>query len=174
MTRQTRILNPAAPDRPPPSALDTGSRIVPDDWIDYNGHMMDGYYSLAFTEATNGLLDHLDLGADYRKRTGCSIYTVESHVCFLASARGGDRLRYTSQLLAYDAKRLHVFHRITLPAGEEAATNELMFLHVDLAAERVTPMPRDRFSAVAALAFRHAALPVPELAGHQIAMPARV
>jgi acyl-CoA thioester hydrolase len=171
MTEQTRRLDPAAPDGPAPSVLETGGRIVPDEWIDYNGHMMDAYYSMAFTEATEALLDHLGLGAGYREQAGCGIYTVESHTCFLASVRTGEELRYVSQLLGYDAKRLHVLHRIQLPSGSDAAMNELMFLHVDLAAERVTAMPRDRFSAVAGLASRHAALPVPELAGRRITMP---
>jgi acyl-CoA thioester hydrolase len=53
------------------------------------------------------------------------------------------------------------------------ATNELMFLHVDIATERVTPMPRERRRAVAALAAEHAALPIPPTAGRQIGMPRR-
>ena len=53
------------------------------------------------------------------------------------------------------------------------ATNELMFLHVDIATERVTPMPAARRSAVEALAAEHAALPVPSQAGRSVAMPRR-
>lgn len=152
------------------SALETGGRAVPADWIDYNGHLMDAYYSVAFTEATEALLDHVGLGAAYRARTGCGIYTVESHVCFKASVRLGEQLRYVSQVLGCDAKRLHVFHRIVLASGSEAATNELMFLHVDGATERVTAMPADRLAAVCALAAEHAPLPVPPEAGRRIAM----
>jgi acyl-CoA thioester hydrolase len=165
--------------QPPPDTglldtvpLNTGGRTVPDDWIDYNGHMMDAYYFVAFTEATEALLDHVGLGAGYREQAGCGMYTVESHLCFRASVRAGEPLRYTSQLLGCDAKRLHVFHRIVLAAsGQEAATNELMFLHVDLATERVTAFPADRGDAVRALAARHASLPVPAAAGRRIAMP---
>ncbi len=154
--------------------LDTGERTVPADWIDYNGHMMDGYYALAFTDATDAFLDHLGLGAAYREQTGCSIYTVESHLCFFRSVRAGARLRYSTQLLGVDAKRLHAFHRMTdAESGEEMAANELMFLHVDIASERVTPMPQPRRNAVDALAAQHAALPVPPTAGRRIAMPTR-
>ena len=151
--------------------LSTGGRAVPADWIDYNGHMMDAYYFLAFTEATEALLDHVGLGAAYRAETGCSMYTVESHLCFRASVRAGDELRYTSQLLGCDAKRLHVFHRMTGAGGVEVATNELMFLHVDAALERVTTIPPERGRVIAALAAAHAALPVPEAAGRRIRMP---
>ena len=152
------------------SALHTGGRTVPADWIDYNGHMMDAYYSMAFTEATEELLDHVGLGAAYRAATGSGMYTVESHICFRASVRAGEQLRYTSHLLDWDSRRLRVFHQILLASGAEAATNELMFLHVDLATERVTAIPPDHRAAVSALAARHAVLPMPDAAGRGITM----
>lgn len=154
-------------------ALDTGGRTVPAEWIDYNGHMMDAYYFVAFTEATEAFLDRVGLGEAYREESGRGIYTVESHLCFKASVRAGEPLSYRSQLLGYDAKRLHIFHQIMMSDGAEAATNELMFLHVDLAGERVTAMPPERLAVVAALAAEHAALPVPPQAGRRIAMPAK-
>jgi acyl-CoA thioester hydrolase len=154
--------------------LDTGGRTVPADWIDYNGHMMDAYYFVAFTEATEAMLDHLGLGAAYRERANRGMYTVESHLCFRASIRAGARLNYRSQLLAADSKRLHVLHQLLLAdTGAEAATNELMFLHVDLASERVTPFPPDRHLAVVTLAGEHGGIAVPAVAGRGIAMPAR-
>jgi acyl-CoA thioester hydrolase len=152
------------------AVLETGGRTVPADWIDYNGHMMDAYYSVAFTEATEMLLDHVGLGAAYRARTGSGIYTVESHICFRASVRGGEQLRYTSRLLGCDSRRLHVFHQILLASGSQAATNELMFLHVDLGTEQVTAMPAEQLAAVSALAAQHATLPVPEAAGRSITL----
>jgi len=151
--------------------LDTGGRTVPDEWIDYNGHMMDAYYFVAFTEATEALLDHVGLGAAYRAETGCGIYTAEGHLCFARSVGAGERLRYSSQLLGYDEKRLHVFHRMTQePGGQEVATIELLFLHVDLAVQRVAPIPPAHRRAVVTLAAQHAALPVPAVAGRGIAM----
>jgi acyl-CoA thioester hydrolase len=156
------------------SALPTGGRTVPAEWIDYNGHLMDGYYCVAFAEATEAFLEHVGFGAAYREETGSSIYTVESHLCYLKGVRVGERLRYSTQLLAADAKRMHVFHWMTeVGSGDEVATNELMFLHVDIGTERVTPMPADRRSAVSALAAEHAPLPVPGGAGRRIAMPSR-
>jgi acyl-CoA thioester hydrolase len=158
----------------PVSALATGGRVVPEAWIDYNGHMMDAYYCLAFTEATEALLDHLGLGAAYQAESGCGMYTVESHVCFARSVRAGAALRYETQLLGSDDKRLHLFHRMAEPAGGgQVATNELMLLHVDLAAERVTAMPPARSQAAALMASAHAALPAPANAGRRIRMPGR-
>lgn len=156
------------------SALATGSRVVPQAWIDYNGHMMDAYYSVAFTEATEAFLDYVGLGATYRAQTGCGIYTVESHVCFVKGVRAGATLRYQSQLLGCDDKRLHLFHQMTESgSGEQLATSELMLLHVDLATERVTPMPPPRSRAVRLMATAQAALPIPPNAGRRIRMPGR-
>jgi acyl-CoA thioester hydrolase len=151
-----------------PQGLSTGGRVVPAEWIDYNGHMMDAYYFLAFTEATEALLDYVGLGAAYQARTGSGIYTAESHLCFLSSATEGTTLRYQTRLLGHDAKRLHVFHEMTSDRTL-AATCELMFLHVSH--DRVTPMPPAAAAGVATLAAEHAALPRPDRAGRHIAMP---
>jgi acyl-CoA thioesterase FadM len=152
------------------AGLSTGGRVVPAEWIDYNGHMMDAYYFMAFTEATEAFLDHVGLGAAYQARTGGGIYTAESHLCFASPVIGGADLRYWSQLLGHDEKRMHVFHRMT-SAGNLVATCELMFLHVSDG--RVRPMPPEP-AAVAALAAGHAALPPPEQAGRHIAMPLKL
>jgi acyl-CoA thioesterase FadM len=152
------------------SLLETGGRVVPPEWIDYNGHMMDAYYFVAFTEATEVFLDHVGLGASYRARTGSGIYTAESHLCFLSSATLGAALRLRTQLLGHDVKRLHVFHEMTC-ADRPAATCELMFLHVS--GDRVGPMPDEAAAAVAALAAGQAGLPRPAQAGRRIAMPER-
>jgi acyl-CoA thioesterase FadM len=151
--------------------LDTGGRTVPPEWIDYNGHMMDAYYFVAFTEATEAFLDHVGLGAAYQARTGSGIYTAESHLCFVSGAGEGAALEYRTQLLGHDEKRMHVFHQMT-SAGSLLATCELMFLHVSDG--RVRPMPPEAAAAVAALAARQAALPHPDRAGRHIAMPLRL
>jgi len=151
--------------------LSTGGRIVPSEWIDYNGHMMDAFYFLAFTEATEVFLDHVGLGAAYQARTGGGIYTAESHLCFVSGVTQGAALRYRTQVLGHDSKRIHVFHQMT-SADQLTATCELMFLHVS--GGRVQPMPAEAATAVAGLASRHASLPHPDRAGRHIAMPVKV
>jgi acyl-CoA thioesterase FadM len=131
---------------------------------------MDAYYFMAFTEATEGFLDHVGLGAAYQARTGSGIYTAESHLCFVSGVTEGAALRYRTLLLGHDDKRMHVFHQMTSEPGL-SATCELMFLHVSDG--RVRPMQPEQAAAVAALAARHAALPQPERAGRRIAMPVR-
>ena len=81
-----------------PAGLDTGGRSVPPEWIDYNGHMMDAYYFLAFTEATEAFLDHVGLGAAYRAQTGSGMYTAEGHLCFLSGVGEGDIARLSTPI----------------------------------------------------------------------------
>ena len=150
--------------------LATGGRTVPQEWIDYNGHMMDAYYFLAFTEATEAFLDHVALGAAYQARTGRGVYTAEGHLCFLSGVTAGAALSYQTQLLDHDAKRLHVFHQMTSADGL-AATCELMFLHVSDG--RVSPMPPEAVRAVSALAASQTTLPRPGQAGRHVAIAAR-
>lgn len=152
------------------TALGTGCRTVPPEWIDYNGHMMDAFYFMAFTEATEAFLDHVGLGAEYRARTGSGIYTAESHLCFVSGVTAGTSLSYRTQLLGHDAKRLHVFHQMSADGNGSvlAATCELMFLHVT--GGRVTPMPAGAARAIAALTARQTALPRPARAGRRIGM----
>ena len=151
--------------------LSTGGRIVPPEWIDYNGHMMDAFYFLAFTEATEVFLDHVGLGAAYQARTGGGIYTAESHLCFVSGVTEGAVLRYQTLVLGHDSKRMHVFHQMT-SVDQLAATCELMFLHVSDG--RVQPMPAEAAAAVAGLASRHASFPRPDRAGRHIAMPVKL
>jgi acyl-CoA thioesterase FadM len=152
------------------AGLSTGGRIVPPEWIDYNGHMMDAYYFMAFTEATEAFLDRVGLGAAYQARTGSGIYTAESHLCFVSGVMAGAVLEYRTQLLGHDSKRMHVFHQMTSAEGL-SATCELMFLHVSDG--RVGPMPPEPAAALATLAARHSALAQPGRAGRHIAMPAK-
>jgi acyl-CoA thioester hydrolase len=53
------------------------------EWIDYNGHMRDSYYGLVFSLAVDALQDEVGLDAEYRERTGCTIYLIEDHKVYL-------------------------------------------------------------------------------------------
>ncbi len=142
--------------------------VLPE-WIDYNEHVMDGYYLVAFTDATDACLELLGFGPAYRARTGCSVHTVEGHINFLREARLGDDLEYETLLLGADEKRLRMFHTMLRAAtGEVLATNELMLLHVDLALGRVGPMPAESFALAQAMVAAHSDLDWPADAGRAI------
>jgi acyl-CoA thioester hydrolase len=144
---------------------------VPPEWIDYNGHMMDGYYAVAFSAATDALMDALGLDAAYRAATRCTIYTAEMHIVYLRELKQGAPLRFTTQLLGYDAKRIHVFHSLYHETeGYLAATCELMLLHVNQAQARVVAMPEDVMSRLSEHAAAQAERPHPPQAGRVIGL----
>lgn len=155
-----------------PLCLYTG--VVPPDWIDYNGHMNVAYYVLAFDHATDAFLDGLGMGQDYRERQSCSAFVVETHVNYQRELVAGDSMRITTQLLGFDSKRIHYFHRLYhAEKGFLAATTELMVIHVDLAKRHSAPMPLpvlDRLSAVMA---QHIQLPRPPQSGRVIGVRAK-
>ena len=81
-------------------------------------------------------------------------------------------MRVVTQILGSDSKRLHFAHEMfRLASGQRAATQELMYLHIDLAARRVIRWPTDVRERVLAAAAAHSHLSRPDWAGRRIAMP---
>ena len=77
-----------------PAPLELHREAVLPEWTDYNGHMNVAFYLLAFDHATDAFFDHLDLGHAYRKRTDCSLFTLEAHVSYAKELNEGDPLRF--------------------------------------------------------------------------------
>ncbi len=145
--------------------------VLPE-WIDYNGHMNVAFYILAFDHATDAFFDFLGLDRDYRERSGHSTFAVEGHVTYQREVMEGDPLRFTTQLLGYDEKRLHFLHHMFhADEGFLAATVEWLSLHVDLARRRVAPMPPEIGERVAEVWESHRSLAVPEVVGKVINPP---
>ena len=151
------------------TALNTsGTRILPE-WIDYNGHLMDGYYFVAFSDATEAVLEALGFGPTYRERTGCTIYTVEGHLTFRREVSVDAVLSVATQVIDHDAKRIHVVHDMSdASTGERLATAELMFIHVDQSTGKVASMPDAQAASVAAMAKAHAGLERPPDVGRSV------
>jgi acyl-CoA thioester hydrolase len=143
--------------------------VVKPEWIDINGHMNVAYYVLAFDQAVDILWAELGLTDEYVKEAGGTTFAVESHVTWQRELREGERYRVTSQVLAYDLKRLHQFQRMYhAEEGYLAATCEWLNLHVDLNTRRVAPWPDFVLQALERFASRQAGLPYPEEAGRKI------
>src|SRR5579864_8732788 len=120
-----------------PAPFDRFEGEVLPEWIDYNGHMNLAYYTVLFDRATDLLFDALGLGLDYRRNTDMGTFVAETHNLYERELLVGARVRVATQILGADAKRLHLGHEMfAIEGGERAATQELMFLHVDLVARR--------------------------------------
>ena len=116
--------------------------VVPSEWIDINGHMNVAYYVLAFDKAVDDLWSRLGITEEYIRSGAGTTFAVECHVTYQRELREGDPYRVTSQILAYDEKRIHQFQRM-YHAKENflAATAEWMNLHIDLGTRRVSRWP---------------------------------
>jgi acyl-CoA thioester hydrolase len=136
------------------------------EWIDYNGHMNVAFYVLAFDYATDALMDHIGMDEAYRKTTQCSFFTLEMHVNYLQELQVNDPLRCTTQLLDFDAKKIHYFHAMYhAEQGNLAATSELLILHMDMVQRRSTPIRPHLLSRVEAIMASHRQLPCPPQVG---------
>jgi len=154
-----------SPESPIPPYL---VRVNPD-WIDHNGNMGEAYYVLTFGQATDAFYDEIGLDAITRERTSSSVYTVETHICYLRRVGGGVPLRVTTQVLDFDDKRAHIFHEMRHgEAGTLLATEELMLLHVDTAGPHAVSFPPEVVELLRGLQEAQADLPVPEQAGRVI------
>ena len=123
------------------SILNLHSEKVQDAWLDYYGHMNEGYYVVAFSKATWPVQRYFGLDENnYYKKTGCALYTVESHIRYIDEVKGGTTLDFESMVLGYDCKKLHLGHRM-LVNGDEKATFECILLHYDTNQSRTVSMP---------------------------------
>jgi len=155
-----------------PAPFDRYEGEVLPEWIDANNHMNLAYYTVLFDYATDALFDAIGIGRQYKDSTNHGTFVVETHNLYERELLLGDRVRVSTQILAMDNKRLHLVHEMFMTAnGQRAATQELLYLHVDLGARHVVPFLDEVLQRVAAAAAAHAHLPRPDWAGRHIAMP---
>lgn len=137
------------------------------EWLDYNGHLNDASYAVVLSAAHELLLAELGLSADYRVSHHASMFTVETHLRYLAEVSAGQTLTAATLVVEADRKRLRL-HSELYADGVLAATGESLYLHVDTEAGRSVPLPEDRQARVDALAAAHAGLPRPDHLGRGV------
>jgi len=151
-------------EQPGGVAISSG-RVLPE-WIDINGHMNVAYYVLAFDLGVDNFWARLGITDEYIETSKCSTFAAESHVTYKRELKQDDPFLITSQILAYDEKRIHQFQRMYHEEEKYlAATAEWMNLHVDLTSRRVTPFPLPIMNALQEFTDDQGILPNPELAG---------
>ncbi len=161
---------------PPGLPLPLFRETVRPEWIDYNGHLSEAFYVLVFGFATDALMERTGMDSAYRARTGCSMYTVESHIRYLRDVPEGARLAVRTRVLGAAGKKACFAHEMYVVTGEPqaepgvdaapVATTELLALHVDQRAGRATAFPdavRERLTALTE--------PPPEWAGRSVTAP---
>jgi acyl-CoA thioester hydrolase len=145
--------------------------VVLPEWIDVNGHMNVAYYVLAFDLGVDALWKSFGITNEYIEQTAGSTFAVESHVTYQRELLEGDPYVVTSQMLAYDEKRIHQFQRLYHAEKKFlAATAEWMNLHVDLAARRVSPWPTQILAKLAQYSATQSVQDYPKEAGGRMSI----
>jgi acyl-CoA thioester hydrolase len=158
---------PPAPGRRSAMSVAPYRFVVPDAWCDYNRHFSDGCFLLAFSTAADGVLQAAGLGAPYRARSGCSVYTVEAAVRYHREGKAGDALEIRQGVRAHDDKRLWAWQEMF--RGEDLLAGcECLYLHVDATGPKVVPFPAEVVARIAAL---EAAAPAPAMAASRLRAP---
>lgn len=143
-------------------------RVLPE-WIDINDHMNVAYYLLAFDQAVDALWTRFGLTDEYIRTHSSSTIAVESHVTWQREIVEGADYVVTSQILAFDDKRIHQFQRMYhADEGFLAATCEWMNLHFDTGIRRVAPWPDNIRAQIADFADNQGIHPWPAEAGKRM------
>lgn len=139
------------------------------DWIDYNDHMNVAYYVLAFDHAVDRLWQRFGIDSEYIETRNDSTFAVECHVTWQRELCKDEAFFVASQILAFDAKRIHHFMCMYDEGrGRLAATAEWMNLHVDLDSRRVSEWPEAVTAAMTDFAAGQGAAPLPGEAGSRM------
>lgn len=138
------------------------------EWIDYNGHLNMAYYNVVFDRGGDEFLAELGFGPKYAAERKLTIYTAEVHICYVQEIHLDHIVTVTSQLIDFDAKRLHTYNEIVHQDGWVAATAEVMSLHVDMNGPKVVPFPDDILPKLEFYKQAHFQLPLPARVGRSI------
>jgi len=150
-------------------ALDYSALRVQPEYIDLNGHMNVGYYTVLFDRALDLPWARLGIYSALILETGKSSFALESHLTYKQELKEGDPIAFDFQLLDFDAKRIHYFLRMWHAERRYlAATCEQLSICVDMRTRRSTAWPESAIELITALHAAHQSRPRPPEAGRAI------
>ena len=151
--------------------IEVARGVVLPEWIDINKHMNVAYYVLAFDQGVDHLWTRFGLTDEYIATHDSSTFAVESHIIWMKELSEAEPYLVTSQILAFDEKRIHQFMRMYHADKHYlAATAEWMNLHVDLQHRRVVPWPDAIHEQIAVYAKAQGNVEWPEGAGRRMSV----
>lgn len=113
---------------------------VQPDWIDYNGHLNDAYYVVAFSRGLDGFMEAIGLNAEFREKQQVSMFTLQCMTHYFKEIDEGEAFTITCQLIDHDHNKVHLYlqmwHQETC---EEHAAFEALMLHMNMRQRRSAP-----------------------------------
>lgn len=127
-----------------PDMFSEYSTSIPETWIDYNEHMNDAAYAIAISLANEAFLEHLGLSAEYRERTGRTMYTVDLHLQYEAEVHRSETLHANTEVSELGSKKLRLRTTLVRSDGVVAARSDVLYLHYDQGASAVIPFAAEQ------------------------------
>jgi carnitine 3-dehydrogenase len=153
-----------------PAPLRLHETTAPPEWMDYNNHMSESCFLLAFGDSADAFFRFIGIDEAYRA-AGHSLYTSQTHLHHRQEVSLGEPLVMTLQVLDHDRRRLHIYHEMRHGETDALiAMAEQLLAHVDIGAGRSSDMPEDLYEPIVAIRRAHAGLPQPAVVGHPIAI----
>ena len=146
--------------------LDIHRSTVLPEWVDWNGHMNVAFYVLAFDQASGAFMRNMGLGRPYVDGKLGMTFVLETHVTYDREMRQGAPMRFVTQLLERDGKKVHLYHEMFHAEQDYlAATNEVIVMNIDYATRRSARWPAPVAERLEALWQAHKDLKRPAKAG---------
>lgn len=145
---------------PPPDISATPvkslTRIIPVDWVDYNGHTNESRYGQIYSDAADVVLHGLGVDKTYVD-AGLSYFTVDIKIRFLLEAHIGDEIRVETIVMRAEGKKLRLVHTVIRESdGAILSTGDQFLLHVSLETRRTCEPSSELAAKLTKLAADHA------------------
>jgi acyl-CoA thioester hydrolase len=151
----------------PTSGLRLWRGEVLPDWLDYNGHMTEHRYLQAFGESSDAVYGLI--GVDFTYASEGAFFTLATFMSHLAECKLGTLLFSETDILGYDQRFLHLFHRLFDESGKPLAEGEHLAIHVQNG--KAGPASPAVQSKIAELFVAQISRPIPEGAGKVLKRP---
>lgn len=138
------------------------------EWVDYNGHMNDAEYARVFSLSVDQLMNKIGVNEFFREKENYTLYTLETHIMYMAEAFEEQSIHVTVQIIDYDEKLLHPFFVMKNEQSETLATSEQMLIGIDQETGRPANFPKEINHLIKELATKHEKLPKPTQVGRYI------
>jgi acyl-CoA thioester hydrolase len=146
--------------------------IVPEELIESDGHLGESGFHNLLSRAQKRFLARIEIDCEYKRETGCNVFTAESHTVFLERLRAGDNVTVTFQILDLSNKAVHLIFLMHDGVGKVCASHECLLLHVQRAHDgpKVFPFGRYPLSNLVHMFSKHKSLPRPAGIGRVVSI----
>lgn len=160
---------------PSPISSDDGLPVyrtmVPDNWVDHNGHMNVATYLTAFDAAICAFCTDCGIGPDRIEQTGKTVFVAQANIVYRRELHRNDPIAINLRILDLAADRLHVYMTMHDERdGYVAAANEQLLVCVSMTARRPAELSEDVYGRFVSIFDQQKQLPAPRYAGRVISL----